>query len=105
MSQILEAFCTDMEDVFDQARRIVDGDSEDRSNWETFVPPYEHNSVSWKWGFCHHPPAVPRQQQRHSLIMCKCGALCLELKELYQDKYPYWCLHCGPQETITKVDH
>lgn len=31
-------------------------------------------------------------------------AVAVRLKDVYKDKYPYWCLHCGPQITVYKVD-
>ena len=105
-------------DIFEEADRILaplsreqvlkecrtDALVEDKSDWVT-SPIGKQNDDYWSvpglkhWQFVHHPPS-----DDGGIIMCNtCECSVLKLKKIYQDKYPYWCLHCGPQETISDL--
>jgi hypothetical protein len=91
-----------MLDIFQQAEDILHMDrtpalevqvEEDTSDWIQNPVPADHLPGRWQYAF--HPPAGPKE-----FIVCKCGCLSIRLLKTYHDKYPYWCFHCGPQETV-----
>ena len=79
--------------IFEEANRILSPlSTEDRSDWVQEKVPDDRSDGSW--GYALHPPAIPKDP-----CICSCGCSALKLLYLYKDKYPYWCLHCGPQVT------
>jgi hypothetical protein len=88
-----------LEDLFKQADQILNPPPawEDESGWEQ--APIPSDAHIGKWEYAKHPPAMPKE-----MICCThCSCLALRLKEIYHNEYPYWCLHCGPQETVTWI--
>ena len=98
-------------DIFQQADDILNMDrtpgaaspleiqvEEDRSDW--IQNPVPANHIPGKWQYAFHPPGSTAKE----FIVCKCGCISILLLNPYHDKYPYWCFHCGPLETVWRRD-
>jgi hypothetical protein len=69
--------------------------------------PVPHDAAPGEWRFAKHPPAVPKDQRR-DLVLCECGSVGIRLSEPHNDPTHgpcnYWCVHCGPQPTMSRYD-